>query len=568
MNPRVLQPLVVLLLALAACSGSESGPTGPDPTTVVASVSINPSSATIEVGQTQAFAVTVLSEAGTAISNRAPAFSSNNGSAATVTSGGIATGHAEGSAQITATLNGFTATAILTVVDTRPPTAPSQPSVSFTSGTTATLSWTDNAVNEDGYRLESRNGSGIYVPFGTTPANATSANLTGLIPSLSYDIRVVAFNQNGDAPGPAVIFTVPVTVTIVTTSLADALTNVVYSQTLSATGGGGAITWSVSSGALPPGLTLSTVGVLSGTPIAQGSFNFTIRASSGGLTAERNFTINVGVFAPTPGFDIEIEYTTSVSAQDRAIIESAVARLESIIIGDIPDFPQAFSCADRTVPAVDDIKLFVGVESIDGEFGTLAQAGACNARALGNVVGLPLAGRVTFDSDDFARLRANGTLASVMIHEIVHTLGFARFWWDLYLLRSGDCLIDPRFIGGAGSAEFQALGGIGAVPLENDGALDDGSNCSHIDEQVFGNALMTPSINPAPNPFTRVSIGMLQDMGYNVSFAQADPYPGPSPSPGADSASEVIVEDLLGLTHVVLDDGTELTWDEFTRRQR
>jgi hypothetical protein len=55
-----------------------------------------------------------------------------------------------------------------------------------------------------------------------------------------------------------------------------------YSQTLTATGGAGAstYTWSVATGAPPPGLILSAAGVLSGTPTAAGTFNFTVQVSS------------------------------------------------------------------------------------------------------------------------------------------------------------------------------------------------------------------------------------------------------------------------------------------------
>lgn len=53
-----------------------------------------------------------------------------------------------------------------------------------------------------------------------------------------------------------------------------------YSQLLSQTGGIGAITWSVSSGSLPPGLMLNQgTGLLSGIPTVPGNFSFTVRAT-------------------------------------------------------------------------------------------------------------------------------------------------------------------------------------------------------------------------------------------------------------------------------------------------
>ena len=51
-----------------------------------------------------------------------------------------------------------------------------------------------------------------------------------------------------------------------------------YSQTVTASGGTAPYTYTVSSGALPPGLTLTSAGVLSGTPTTAGPYSFTITA--------------------------------------------------------------------------------------------------------------------------------------------------------------------------------------------------------------------------------------------------------------------------------------------------
>jgi len=52
---------------------------------------------------------------------------------------------------------------------------------------------------------------------------------------------------------------------------------VAYSDQLAVTGGTSPFTWSVSAGTLPPGLTLSASGLLSGTPTTVGSSTFTVR---------------------------------------------------------------------------------------------------------------------------------------------------------------------------------------------------------------------------------------------------------------------------------------------------
>ena len=62
-------------------------------------------------------------------------------------------------------------------------------------------------------------------------------------------------------------------------SLANGNVNTFYTVTFSQTGGVAPVTFAVTGGALPPGLTLSSAGVLSGTPTATGTYNFTITAT-------------------------------------------------------------------------------------------------------------------------------------------------------------------------------------------------------------------------------------------------------------------------------------------------
>jgi hypothetical protein len=59
-----------------------------------------------------------------------------------------------------------------------------------------------------------------------------------------------------------------------------------FSQQLISTGGSGTPAWAVSSGNVPPGLTLSTTGLLSGAPTTSGTYNFTITATDAGRPAQ------------------------------------------------------------------------------------------------------------------------------------------------------------------------------------------------------------------------------------------------------------------------------------------
>jgi hypothetical protein len=73
---------------------------------------------------------------------------------------------------------------------------------------------------------------------------------------------------------------------ITTLALLDGTVGVSYNNPLSEDGGTTPFTWGLSSGSLPPGITLSTSGVLSGTPIvpAPGAVNFTAQTYSPTVT--------------------------------------------------------------------------------------------------------------------------------------------------------------------------------------------------------------------------------------------------------------------------------------------
>jgi hypothetical protein len=82
--------------------------------------------------------------------------------------------------------------------------------------------------------------------------------------------------------------------------------SVAYSQTLVATGGTAPFTWSLLSGSLPVGLTLSSNGTISGTPTVPAMpASFRIRVTdSGGLFAVKDFTLTV------PWFQVSITTTS------------------------------------------------------------------------------------------------------------------------------------------------------------------------------------------------------------------------------------------------------------------
>lgn len=88
---------------------------------------------------------------------------------------------------------------------------------------------------------------------------------------------------------------------ITTTSLSDGKVGEAYSQTLAATGTT-PITWTLDSGSLPAGLTLSPSGIISGTPTATGTFTFTVKATNSldADTKELSIVIQAASVGPNP----------------------------------------------------------------------------------------------------------------------------------------------------------------------------------------------------------------------------------------------------------------------------
>ncbi|MHC4713164.1 MAG: putative Ig domain-containing protein, partial [Planctomycetota bacterium] len=135
----------------------------------------------------------------------------------------------------------------------------------------------------------------------------------------------------------------PPDVDITTTSLPDGFVNIVYSQTLSATGGVTPYAWSIESGSLPAGLSLgSSTGVISGTPTNADTANFTVEATDSQNPADSDQQA-LSITVQSAPSDLEIT-TTSLPDGDVDVAYSQTLAATggvqpytwSIISGDLP----------------------------------------------------------------------------------------------------------------------------------------------------------------------------------------------------------------------------------------
>ena len=108
--------------------------------------------------------------------------------------------------------------------------------------------------------------------------------------------------------------------TITTASLPNGVVGVAYTTTTLAATGSTPITWTRKSGSLPNGLTLSSNGVISGTPTTAGNYPFTIEAKNDYGTDSKDYTVTVSGVAPTittaslPNGVVGVAYTTTTLA--------------------------------------------------------------------------------------------------------------------------------------------------------------------------------------------------------------------------------------------------------------
>jgi hypothetical protein len=124
-------------------------------------------------------------------------------------------------------------------------------------------------------------------------------------------------------------------------SLPQGMIGVAYSQTLSAPGCGTGCSWSVASGSVPSGLTLSSAGALSGTPNGYYNSSFTAQASGSNGTAQKILSLRINFNTPQP---LYIGTGTTIGPSGQASVWSSSLAAQ----GGVP--PYSWSLASGSLP--------------------------------------------------------------------------------------------------------------------------------------------------------------------------------------------------------------------------
>ena len=205
--------------------------------------------------------------------------------------GGTPTSTGVSTVTLSATNAGGTGSAPMTITvlqapsitDGPPPAATLHTAYSFTytaSGDPTPVFSVTSGVLPSGLALSSAGIiSGTPSATGTYPGTVTASNGVGIAATQNFSIVVQQALAITNGPPPAATLNTPYSFTYATTG---------YPRP----------TFSITAGALPTGITLSSAGVISGTPTVSGTYTGTVIASNGaGPNVTQSFSINV---SPTP----------------------------------------------------------------------------------------------------------------------------------------------------------------------------------------------------------------------------------------------------------------------------
>lgn len=180
------------------------------------------------------------------------------------------------------------------------------------------------------YTFQAGGGTAPYtwaVTGGALPSGVQLAAQTGVLSGTpltagAYLFTVRVTDSAGTSRTDSFTLLVTAGLAITTTALPAGSIGVAYSQTLAASGGTPPYVWTLAAGGLPPGITLSQQGVLSGTPSANGIFTFTVRvADAAAAAAEKTLTIVVqdalaiSSASPLPNGSFGVFYTFTFEAR-------------------------------------------------------------------------------------------------------------------------------------------------------------------------------------------------------------------------------------------------------------
>ncbi|MDV2482467.1 PGF-pre-PGF domain-containing protein [Methanoculleus sp. Wushi-C6] len=378
------------------------------PEQILTTVEIAPSTATVAVGTTREFAVACYDQSGNLMTGVPVAWASSNTTVGTVNESGTFTALAEGTADLTATAGGLSATAAVTVIAPASPvlTGIEVAPATATVETGETLAFTATALDQFGTAM-----SGVPITWASGNETVGTIDAAGTFTARAVGTTTVTASAGGvtgtatvtvaaEAPVAASITVAPAAATLAVNDHQQFIATVLdqFGNELP----GPAVTWTSSNGTVG---TISTDGIF--TALAAGTA--TVTASAGGVAGTATVSVAadeqpIGLVAVSPS---AVTLGIADARQFEAIVFDRAGRI-------VPDAEVLWASSDEAVGTVGADGIFTALAagttavtaSVDGVTGTAAVTVRDDAPALASISIAPSA--ITLAAGETERFVATG----------------------------------------------------------------------------------------------------------------------------------------------------------------
>ncbi|MFN8668162.1 MAG: Ig-like domain-containing protein [Gemmatimonadaceae bacterium] len=290
---RRIVAVTAAIFASACGGGSESAGPTPPPAASVASVTVTPDAAQLLPAQTSQLTATARDASGNALAGRTIDWSSSASGVASVSTSGLVTAVTAGSATITATSEGKSGSAVITVL--APVASVSLDVTTATLAPAGTLQLTATPREAGGGAL-----AGRAVAWSSSAPGVATVSTTGLVTAVTVGTTTITATSEGKSAAATVTVAPPVA----TVTLDHATATLVPNETMQltaitkdasgATLAGRAVTWTSSVASVA---TVSSNGLMTG--VSKGTT--TVTATSETKSASAVITVNEGGYVTASG---------------------------------------------------------------------------------------------------------------------------------------------------------------------------------------------------------------------------------------------------------------------------
>jgi|GEM_PF-4962397 len=247
----------------------------------------------------------------------------------------------------------------------------------------------------------------------------------------------------------------------------------------------------------------------------------------GGFRHSSNFNNDTDDSAPTQNTPI---VPSSYTSGDSLIDDSNEYNININFDGDLwteelmnvftstADFLSSIITSDIASDGFDDLSITATLSNIDGEGGVLGQAGLTS---VWSDTGLAAGATMEFDIVDIDSYQSANTLEDIVLHEMLHAVGFGTLWEEKDLIETTiddngtrtrrDDTYESFFTGEAATLYNEGINPI----VETDGGV--GTELAHWDEETYSTELMSGYVNDENN-LSMMTLGSLEDLGYEINY--------------------------------------------------